>query len=696
MNRILVNAINAYEQNNDFANITHKDIWYNATDSIYKLYPTLEEFSSKFNLNELSKLIPNTCCICKKTFHITKDHSDGSWQCKVCSGNNSKQKSPNCMDPSTKEYQDWYNAQQANNPGSKPKDSKEYQDWYENHIKKLQMNAPQCQDRDSKEYKDWYDSYSSNTPNLKSKDSEEYIEWHNNQQASSPSNLSRDDPRYIEWYNNLIKSMPNCMNKDSKEYQDWYNAYASSAPNLMDANTKEYQDWYKAYIDNTPNLKPEESDAYKNWYENNQASLPSNLSIDNPRYQNWYKAIISGMPQCMDESTDEYKEWYKDFISRMPGNLDKNDPRYKEWYEAVTYSNTHHWVSSNEESLINRNLPYVKKLDVSDMEYIPYYDDNGELHRFHPDFKIQCNHGIGNDKWEWVEYKGDHLFRGVFPWSNTTQKYNQCKDMVGFVPTSLSWLYEECLVGDFPESDPRLQYVFKCSRRGSVSPWEAWYNPRYLAYAIKNLWDRFEANDEPVIKRFMKSDTIEKKWMVLSRFTIAKIAPCVTEFKPNEMKNILNTYNVTSVYDPFSGLGGRAEGARQLGIPYEGYDINQNCIDYSEALYPETVGMSRIRNLFDQVIETDRTVVTSPPWEDAELWPMPDGNDYVLPIKPVEWWIQKTIEYVHAPKYIFHIGKEVDVNDISIPDGYKLENVNIAKYNGAIYKAKKWLCIISR
>ena len=228
-------------------------------------------------------------------------------------------------------------------------------------------------------------------------------------------------------------------------------------------------------------------------------------------------------------------------------------------------------------------------------------------------------------------------------------------------------LFNLCRSYGFPEKDSKLQFIWKCNKGNCVSPYDAWHDDYLLSKAIDNLYSRIESDDTRVVSRFNRSDDVEKLWMVLSRFTIAKIAPCVTEFSPDEMVNILLSKEVDSVYDPFSGLGGRAEGSRRLGIEYEGYDINQGCIDYSETLYPDTKGVYHIRNLFNQVIETDKTVVTSPPWDDAEIWYQTDG--YELPIKPIEWWINEVVKHVHAPKYIFHINKKIDSNDIEVPVG---------------------------
>lgn len=124
----------------------------------------------------------------------------------------------------------------------------------------------------------------------------------------------------------------------------------------------------------------------------------------------------------------------------------------------------------------------------------------------------------------------------------------------------------------------------------------------------------------------------------------------VAFFKPSIAKHIYKTLGATSVLDPCAGWGGRALGAISLGIPYTGFDTNQELaegylklLSYEETSYlendttlgktkhifaPEEAGLEKAKwkIIFQSSLEADFSkidydlVLTSPPYYNLEVY----------------------------------------------------------------------------
>ena len=472
----------------ELIDITKSDIWNNSGESIYNYYLDENDFNSKFSIEELKSLHQHTCPICKNKFVRSKVINDGI--CDKCARQNNINSLPQCKDYTSKEYQDWYNTSIEANPACAPdgsiekenwkkstpttysKDSDQYKLWREScpHLmrdgsieKEMWRNSviahsPSCMDVDSEGYKRYYRNMISNSPQCKSKDSEEYREWYNINCSVSPSCKDPSSKEYKEWYSKMLSSLPQREewwnnNTVCSKYQDWYKSTMNSLPNMQDPSSKEYKDWYKSTIDGNPACRNPSSKEYKGWYDR----LP-NTDTTSDRYKKWHENVTNSNPACKDKGSEEYQDWY---------NANTNGQLNKEW----------HRYSVDEQRLIGYNLDYVKRNEVG-QDWLEYeYDD--KIGHFYPDFKIQIGYGTNKDaNWEWVEYKGDHLLSGVFDdQSHTTDKYRDCVDKCGFIPTSLSWLFELCIMN--PDAN------------------SLWPNPRVLAYVIYHIWkdmDTLELN----------------------------------------------------------------------------------------------------------------------------------------------------------------------------------------------------------
>ena len=431
MNYILCNSINRLlSKGKILSELSMLDIWSNTSNAIYNYYADEQEFFNKFSMDELKKLNEFVCPDCG--VHFVRLSNTGNL-CNSCIDKIKKKNSPNTHSKDSKEYQDWYKAQQAACPNNMDHNSKEYQNWYNSSI----SNSPSCMDTYSKEYQDWYKSFIS----------------------ANPANMDKESKEYQNWYN----SQPQCMDTDSKEYNEWYNNYIQAAPQYMDPKSEQYQKWYKNTISNSPSC------------------------MGSKEYQDWYDS----QPQCMDKDTKEYQDWYNKTMNRNPNTHPKESKEYQNWYASWKQGELNkewHKYSIDEMRLMSFNLSYVVRNEIGE-KYLSYESDDGSIHNFYPDFMIKIGYSNTDDTdWEFIEYKGDHLLQGIHDdQAQTHNKYNQCHDKVGFVPTSLSWLFELCILN--PNAN------------------KLWKNPRILAYVIYDIWKN---NNLPVVDWSKDSDIVFK------------------------------------------------------------------------------------------------------------------------------------------------------------------------------------------
>ena len=257
-------------------------------------------------------------------------------------------------------------------------------------------------------------------------------------------------------------------------------------------------------------------------------------------------------------------------------------------------------------------------------------------------------------------------------------------------------LVEWCLKNHFPGNDKwdKNHPIWKCFLPGQLSPYDAWYDEKYIRKAVKNMFwilDKSIGNDknDSFIKRhinalnscIIKNGQIvssDKRLLelVLSRFTIAKIASKVTAISPSDCVKIFNESGIdlskyNGIYVPMSGFGGIIEGYKRwiktyASVDYddkisniEAYDINKSFCDW--------YGWKQ-RNMLESIVETDKVCIVCPPFgKKYEHWvdSSEDGIsqtviDNMADITFIEWYglIKK---HIKAPAYII-IGPELSSN----------------------------------
>ena len=229
-----------------------------------------------------------------------------------------------------------------------------------------------------------------------------------------------------------------------------------------------------------------------------------------------------------------------------------------------------------------------------------------------------------------------------------------------------------CLKTPFPGMDkwPADHPIWNCNVAGRMTPMAAWSDPEMLKKAIYNLFwilnksiyigPTFYPDFAAAIEKAFKQGGIELCRTILTRFTVAKIAPKVTALRAATFEQIIEQSGIdisSGVYCPMAGFGGIIEGAKRwfkkhkLPPNIEAYDINENFCKY--------YGWTQ-RDALAQVINTDKVLVACPPFGlNTERWEGTPTEMYY----DFHDWCKLLKEHIKAKNYIL-IGPEIH-NEIS-------------------------------
>lgn len=112
--------------------------------------------------------------------------------------------------------------------------------------------------------------------------------------------------------------------------------------------------------------------------------------------------------------------------------------------------------------------------------------------------------------------------------------------------------------------------------------------------------------------------------MLLRAFRISGLHMGYTSFNSSLMRQVVEKYNVKSVYDPCAGWGERMMTCGKLGVKYEGCDINSELFDGYKKLYGLIDGFKPVLHNNDSanqlVTGVADAVITCPPYKNIEVY----------------------------------------------------------------------------
>lgn len=141
--------------------------------------------------------------------------------------------------------------------------------------------------------------------------------------------------------------------------------------------------------------------------------------------------------------------------------------------------------------------------------------------------------------------------------------------------------------------------------------------------------------------------------MLLRAFRISGLHMGYTSFNSSLMRQVIEKYNVKSVYDPCAGWGERMMTCGKLGVKYEGCDINSELFEGYKKLYELIDGFKPVLHNNDsanQLVTGDAdAVITCPPYKGIEVY-SDNGAENLSDEDFAAWWsdVVKNCSYSNA------------------------------------------------
>lgn len=129
--------------------------------------------------------------------------------------------------------------------------------------------------------------------------------------------------------------------------------------------------------------------------------------------------------------------------------------------------------------------------------------------------------------------------------------------------------------------------------------------------------------------------------MLLRAFRISGLHMGYTSFNSALMRQVIEKYNVKSIYDPCAGWGERMMTCGKLGVSYEGCDINSELFDGYKKLCALIDGFKPVLHNNDsvnQLVTGDAdAIITCPPYKDIEVY-SENGAENLSDEEFAAWW----------------------------------------------------------
>ena len=183
--------------------------------------------------------------------------------------------------------------------------------------------------------------------------------------------------------------------------------------------------------------------------------------------------------------------------------------------------------------------------------------------------------------------------------------------------------------------------IYHAHVRGKPSPYNAWHDEDMLRKCIEN--------------RIIYANILNPN-KILQGFNVSKIAPKVSVFSAGRAKLLIDTYlsEFDTIFDPFSGFGGRMLGALSLDKKYIGQDIASRYIEENQRIAEFIGKKDDVRLVERDILSTVGEfpcLFTCPPYSDKETW-VTDTDT-----RSCDDWILECLRRYRCRKYLFVIDK---------------------------------------
>ena len=213
--------------------------------------------------------------------------------------------------------------------------------------------------------------------------------------------------------------------------------------------------------------------------------------------------------------------------------------------------------------------------------------------------------------------------------------------------------------------------IYHARKEGKLSPYEAWQDDLLLKRCIDNR----------IIYKGNKLDPSK----VLAGLSISGIAPKVSIFNPYLAKYLTRKYldSYETIFDPFSGFGGRLLGVVSCDKKYIGQDINSVTIDETLKMILEL----KLNNVSVKVSDSTTTkgtydcLLTCPPYRLKETW----GQEIMN--KSCDEWIDVCLNNFDCNRYVFVVDNTDKYKD------YVMEKLT---YKSHLRKSSEYVVVIDK
>ena len=214
--------------------------------------------------------------------------------------------------------------------------------------------------------------------------------------------------------------------------------------------------------------------------------------------------------------------------------------------------------------------------------------------------------------------------------------------------------------------------IYHAKKQGKISPYEAWQDDDLLRKCIDNRIIYKGSNLDPS--------------KVLAGLSISGIAPKVSVFNPYLAKYLTQKYlnDYKTVFDPFSGFGGRLLGVCSCDKTYIGQDINKITVEESIRMISELMLPNCSVTLADSINTTGiyECLLTCPPYNLKETW------GQVIKNKSCDEWIDICLNNFNCNKYVFIVDHTEKYKDYIVEElAYKSHLNNSFEYVVVIDKS---------
>lgn len=168
--------------------------------------------------------------------------------------------------------------------------------------------------------------------------------------------------------------------------------------------------------------------------------------------------------------------------------------------------------------------------------------------------------------------------------------------------------------------------------------------------------------------------------MLLRAFRISGLHMGYTSFNSSLMRQVIEKYNVKSVYDPCAGWGERMMTCGKLGVSYEGCDINSELFAGYEKLAKLIDGFKPVLHNNDsanQLVTGDAdAIITCPPYKGIEVY-SENGAENLSDEDFAAWWsdVVKNCSYSNAKVFAVQTNQACRsvFEDVLVAQGWQLK-----------------------